>query len=145
MKVKIKKLHPDAVVPSYGSELASGFDLSAIETTGSLLPGERAIVGTGLSIEIPRGFEIQIRPRSGLATKFGVTVLNTPGTVDADYRGEIKVILINLGHEKVQFFPGDRIAQGVLAMVADQVQFEEVEDFNNTTARGEGGFGSTGV
>lgn len=145
MKVKIKKLHPDAKVPTYGTDMASGFDLSSVEELLIIGPGNKAIVPTGLSVEIPKGFEIQIRPRSGLAAKYGVTVLNTPGTVDADYRGEIRVILINHGEDSFIVRLGDRIAQGVLAMVTDQAEFEEVEDFNNTTARGEGGFGSTGV
>lgn len=144
MKLKIKKLHPEAKIPTYGSELASGFDLSSVEEI-EIMPGKTAVVPTGLSVEIPKGFEIQIRPRSGMAVKYSVTVLNTPGTVDADYRGEIKVILINHSNYIFKVSVGDRIAQGVLAMVTDQVQFNEVEDFDNTTARADKGFGSTGV
>lgn len=143
MKLKIKKLHPNAKTPTYGSDLASGFDLSSIEAF-LIGPGKRAIVPTGLTVVIPKGFEIQIRPRSGMAAKHGVTVLNTPGTIDADYLGEIKVILINHGSEPFEVRPGDRIAQGVLAMVTDQVQFEDVDEIDEVTSRGAGGFGSTG-
>ena len=145
MKLKIKKLHPDAKVPTYGTDMASGFDLSSTEEL-ILQPLKRALVNTGLAFEIPAGFEVQIRPRSGLAFKHGVTVLNTPGTVDSDYRGSIKVILYNSDQfNALKINVGDRIAQGVLAMVTDQVQFEEVEDFDNNTTRADKGFGSTGV
>ncbi len=143
MKLKIKKLHPAAMTPTYGTDMASGFDLSSVEHF-VIGPGKRAIVPTGLTISIPKGFEIQIRPRSGMAAKYGVTVLNTPGTIDADYLGEIKVILINHGSEPFEVRPFDRIAQGVLAAVTDHVEFEDVDEITETTTRGAGGFGSTG-
>ena len=106
-------------------------------------PGQRAIVPTGLSFAIPSGYEIQVRPRSGLAAKNGITVLNSPGTIDSDYRGEVKVILINLGTENFTISHGDRIAQMVVAPVV-QTQFQVVESLS-ATERGQGGFGSTGV
>ena len=119
-------------------------DLSAnIETTISISPGSTAIIPTGLSVSIPKGYEIQIRPRSGLAARNKISVLNTPGTIDADYRGEIKVILINLGKENFIVEKGLRIAQMVVSPVI-QVELKEVDELENT-ARGEGGFGSTGV
>lgn len=142
--VKLKRL-PNfrGDLPAYQTELASGFDVRAqIDKPMVLQPGERAMVPTGLSFEIPPGFEIQARPRSGFAAKQGVTVLNTPGTIDADYRGEVKIILINLGREAVEIKDQERIAQLVLAPVV-QATFEIVEELGDT-ARGAGGFGSTG-
>lgn len=130
--------------PVYSSELASGADLKAdIKETVTIDAGSTAIVPTGLSLEIPPGFEAQVRPRSGLAAKHGITVLNTPGTIDADYRGEIKVILINLGKEIFQIERGDRIAQIVFAPVV-RAQFEKTIELTDSI-RGEGGFGSTGI
>jgi dUTP pyrophosphatase len=130
--------------PVYQSAGASGADLKAfLPEPLTIKPGDRALISTGLAIEIPEGLEAQIRPRSGLAARSGVTVLNAPGTVDADYRGEIKVILVNLGHEDFVIRPGDRIAQIVFAPVV-RVRFA----FGNNvaaTARGEDGFGSTGI
>jgi dUTP pyrophosphatase len=131
--------------PSYRSELAAGLDLSAAVDEGAavaLLPGERALIPTGLILELPAGFEAQVRPRSGLALRHGVTVLNSPGTIDADYRGEIQVILVNLGKEAFPIRRGERIAQLVVARVA-MVNLERVE-IVASTLRGEGGFGSTG-
>ena len=126
------------------SVAASGFDLrSATETDVVLEPGARLVVPTGLALEIPLGFEGQVRPRSGLAAQAGVTVLNSPGTVDSDYRGELKVILINLGDKAVTISRGDRIAQLVLAPVAAGLAATEVEELSPTD-RGSGGFGSTG-
>jgi dUTP pyrophosphatase len=141
MVLKIKKLNPDAIIPAYQSEEAAGFDLHSIEDV-ILKPGERKLIKTGLAFEIEKGFEIQIRPRSGLAYKHGITVLNSPGTIDSDYRGEIKVLLINLGNESFEIKKGDRIAQAVVAPVV-QAEFEEVEILSDTK-RGSGGFGSTG-
>ena len=128
-------------VPGYASEDAVGLDVSAAEEL-ILQPGERHAVATGFAIEIPRGYEVQVRPRSGLAIKSGITCLNTPGTIDCDYRGEVKVILINLGQEPFGVRRGERIAQLVPAPVlrADFVEVGELGD----TQRGSGGFGSTG-
>jgi dUTP pyrophosphatase len=131
-------------LPTYATEQSAGMDLCAAITEAiELAPGQRALVPTGLSIALPRGFEAQIRPRSGLAAKNGVTVLNTPGTIDADYRGEIKVILANLGNEPFTVERGLRIAQMVVARHAF-VAWDIVESLDET-ARGTGGFGSTGT
>lgn len=130
--------------PQYGSEGASGADLAAcLDEPVDIQPGGRALVPTGLRMEIPPGYEGQVRPRSGLAARTGVTVLNTPGTIDSDYRGEIKVILANLGSETFTVNPGDRIAQMVFAPVVHARFFEQKS--LQETARGEGGFGSTGT
>jgi len=140
--VKIKKLHPNAFVPQYAHEGDSGADLfSTIDYT--LQPMERKAVPTGLSAEIPKGFELQVRPKSGLALKHGITVLNTPGTIDFGYRGEIHAILINLGSEPYVIKAGQKVAQLVAAPVA-YAKFEVVEELSETS-RGEGGFGSTGL
>jgi dUTP pyrophosphatase len=128
-------------LPSYASADAAGLDLRAAEGA-TLAPGARALVATGFAIALPQGFEAQVRPRSGLAAKHGVTVLNSPGTIDADYRGEVKVILINLGLEPFTIARGDRIAQMVVAPVT-RVSLTEVAALDDT-ARGTGGFGSTG-
>ena len=141
MKLKIKKLTQEAVIPAYQTELAAGFDLHSIEDY-MLKRGERKLIKTGLAFEIEPGYEVQIRPRSGLAFKHGITVLNTPGTIDADYRGEIMVLLINLGEEDFEIKKGERIAQAVIAPVI-QAEFVEVEELSETK-RGKGGFGSTG-
>ncbi|WP_269584820.1 dUTP diphosphatase [Roseibium sp. Sym1] len=133
----------DLPLPAYQSELAAGLDLlAAVEAPMSLAPGERALVPTGLAMALPAGYEAQVRPRSGLAAKHGVTVLNTPGTIDADYRGEVKVILINLGVAPFEIARGERIAQMVIAPVL-QARITEVETLSDTE-RGAGGFGSTG-
>jgi dUTP pyrophosphatase len=130
-------------IPEYATEQSAGVDLRANIEDGILLePLSRALVGTGLYIQLPKGFEAQIRPRSGLAAKHGITVLNAPGTIDADYRGEIKVILINLSHQSFVVNPGERIAQMVIA-AHEKVEFNVVDKLDET-ARGEGGFGSTG-
>ncbi len=144
MKVKIKKWpHFKGELPAYQSEGASGFDVRAqLNQPLNLKKGERAMIPTGLSFEIPIGFEIQARPRSGWAAKQGLTVLNTPGTIDADYRGEVKIILINLGQEDVMIQDQDRCAQLVIAPVI-LAHFELVDELSNTD-RGAGGFGSTG-
>lgn len=131
-------------LPTYATEQSAGMDLSAaLEEAFELAPGERALIPTGLAIALPAGYEAQIRPRSGLAVKHGITVLNTPGTVDADYRGEIKVILINHGHDAFTIERGMRIAQMVIARHAN-VQWSVVDTLEETE-RGEGGFGSTGT
>ncbi|MES0884698.1 dUTP diphosphatase [Roseibium sp. SCP14] len=133
----------DLPLPAYQSALAAGLDLlAAVETSLTLAPGERTLVPTGLAMALPAGFEAQVRPRSGLAAKHGVTVLNTPGTIDADYRGEVKVILINLGKEPFEITRGERIAQMVVAPVL-QADIREVNTLPETE-RGSGGFGSTG-
>ncbi len=145
--IKVKRLpHGECIVlPHRMTEGSSGADIrAAVDSTIELRPGRREMIPTGLSFEIPRGYEVQIRPRSGLAAKYGVTVLNTPGTIDADYRGEVKIILINLGIETFLIRRGDRIAQAVTAAVAIGLRFEEVEILDQTE-RGGGGFGHTGV
>jgi dUTP pyrophosphatase len=143
--VKFKRLRESAQIPRYMSEGAAGLDLAAsLETPGELIiaPGARALVGTGLAVELPHGCEAQVRPRSGLAYKHGVTVLNSPGTVDEDYRGEVKVLLINHGEHPFVVRDGERIAQLVIARV-ERVQLEETE--LGDTRRGAGGYGHTGT
>ena len=142
MKVQIinRSAHP---LPAYATPLSAGMDLRAnLESSLTLGPLERALVPTGLFIALPEGFEAQVRPRSGLAAKHGITVLNTPGTIDADYRGEIKVILVNLSPTPFEIVPGERIAQLVVAR-HERVEWEAVEILDETD-RGAGGFGSTG-
>jgi dUTP pyrophosphatase len=128
-------------LPSYATAHAAGLDVVAAEDL-MLAPGARAAVATGFAIAIPEGYEVQVRPRSGLALKHGITCLNTPGTIDADYRGEVKVILANLGTDPFAVARGERIAQLVPAAV-QRATFDEVEELDET-ARGQGGFGSTG-
>ena len=142
-RVQIKKLRPDAIVPRYMTELAAGLDLAAsLEAPITIAPGDRVAIGTGLAIALPPNYEAQVRPRSGLARKHGITLINTPGTIDADYRGELTILLINHGREPVQIASGERIAQLVIAPCV-QAQLEEVDELSET-ARGAGGFGSTG-
>lgn len=145
LELKVKTLeHFKGDLPSYESEWASGFDVRAqLSEPLTLNPGQRSLVPTGLAFEIPQGYEIQARPRSGLAIKKGLTLVNTPGTIDADYRGEVKIILINLGAEPVTIEQGERIAQLVLCPVY-QARLIEVDHISETK-RGAGGFGSTGV
>jgi dUTP pyrophosphatase len=142
--VLVKRLEHfgDLELPDYASERASGMDVLAAEEV-TLAPGERHPVATGLAVAIPQGYEIQVRPRSGLALKHGLTVPNTPGTIDSDYRGELKVILINHGDAPFKIRRGDRIAQLVLAPVV-RASWLKVDELDQTV-RGEGGFGSTGV
>ena len=142
MTVNFKRVHPAATLPSYARPGDAGMDVCACEAA-TLQPGERKLIRTGLVMELPRGTEAQMRPRSGLALKHGVTLLNTPGTIDEGYRGEVGVILINLGREPFEVLSGMRIAQMVIAPVlrADVAEVAEVSD----TARGTGGFGSTGA
>ena len=130
-------------LPEYATKGASGMDIRAsLDIPLTLQPLERNLIPTGLFVEIPQGYEIQIRPRSGLAIKQGITCLNTPGTIDSDYRGEIKIILINLSSEEQVIQPGDRIAQMIIQKT-ERAEFEQVEILNNT-ARAAGGFGHTG-
>jgi dUTP pyrophosphatase len=148
LEVKIKRLaHAEGLqLPYSHSEDAAGLDLVAAVAAGVELvlePGQRALVPTGFAIELPRGFEAQIRPRSGLAHKFGITVLNSPGTIDADYRGEVGVILINLGDKPFSVIRGARIAQLVVSAVM-RVALNESEELGDSV-RGAGGFGSTGI
>ncbi|TXH42627.1 MAG: dUTP diphosphatase [Desulfurellales bacterium] len=156
--VPVKKLHPDAVLPSYQSDGAAGMDLCADGKEANspewkhtdwqsmcMMPRETWLLGTGIAFAIPPGFEGQIRPRSGLAAKHGITVLNSPGTIDSDYRGEIKVLLINLGSKPVVIKRGDRIAQLVIAPVARAALVDVGDRELSDTVRGVGGFGSTGV
>ena len=146
ISVKIKRLpHAQGIeLPRYESVLAAGMDLqAAIETPVTVKPLERRVIPTGFSLSIPDGYEAQIRPRSGLALKQGLSVPNSPGTIDADYRGEVGVIVINFSNQDIVIKRGDRIAQMVFTPVV-QARFCEVEDLDET-ARGSGGFGSTGV
>ena len=142
MKVPIVN-HSPYPCPAYATEQSAGMDLKAhLEESLILKPLQRALVPTGLFMALPAGYEAQVRPRSGLAAKHGITVLNTPGTIDADYRGEIKVILVNLSDEAFEIVPGERIAQMVIAR-HEKVEWEEVNELD-ATGRGAGGFGSTG-
>lgn len=134
----------DLPIPTYSTPQSAGLDLTAaLDDPLTLMPGTRAVVPTGLSMAIPAGYEGQVRPRSGLAAKHGLTVLNTPGTIDSDYRGEIMIILINLGHDAFTIRHGDRIAQMVIAPVSQCLLIEV--DSLDMTKRGSGGFGSTGI
>ena len=142
--LKVKILREGVTLPKYQTDHSAGLDLCAcIDKDIILMPGERVLVPTGISVELPDGYEAQVRPRSGLAINHGVTVLNSPGTIDPDYRGEVKVILINLGKEPFVIKNGMRIAQMVISKF-ERVEVEVVEELSQTR-RGEGGFGSTGV
>ncbi len=145
--VRVRRLRPDSdsdlPLPRYMTPGAAGLDVvAAVQETVVLAPGERALIPTGLAFEIPDGFEVQVRPRSGLAFKYGVTVLNAPGTIDSDYRGEIGILLINHGDAAFEIERGERIAQLVFASVV-QMQFDLVEELSSSQ-RGAGGFGHTG-
>lgn len=143
-KILIKKLSDKVIIPKYETSGSSGMDISAfIDKNIEVYPEDKAIVPTGFALSIPKNYEVQIRPRSGLAAKNSITVLNTPGTIDSDYRGEIKVILFNLGKEKFIVENGMRIAQMVVSPVVTG-ELIEVSDLSDTT-RGIGGFGSTGT
>lgn len=139
--VKVLRENEEISLPEYGTPFSAGADLRASEAA-VLLPGERASIPTGLRIELPEGYEAQVRPRSGLAIRHGVTILNAPGTIDSDYRGEIRVLLINHGQEAFTIEPGDRIAQIVVAPVS-RIVWQQAGSLEES-ARGEGGFGSTG-
>ena len=146
IKVQIRKIsgNEDLPLPEYMTHLAAGMDLfAAVPSDEMILPGQRRKVPTGIAISLPEGYEAQIRPRSGLAIHQGITLLNAPGTIDADYRGEVAVLLINLGKERVVIHHGDRIAQLVVAPCV-QASFLEASHLD-ATERGSGGFGSTGV
>jgi dUTP pyrophosphatase len=147
MHVKIKRLRDGAVLPQYMTAAAVGLDLCALlevpETEILIAPGKRKLVGTGVAFELPVGFEGQVRPRSGLALRHGITVLNAPGTIDPDFRGEVKVLLVNHGDEPFVIRSGDRIAQLVIAPVV-RVDLVEVDTLTSS-ARGEGGYGHTGT
>jgi dUTP pyrophosphatase len=142
IQVPVQNDSPNAL-PFYATKASAGVDLKAVlDGPVTLKPLERSVIRTGLKIALPEGFEAQVRPRSGLAAKFGITVLNAPGTIDADYRGEIGVILVNLSNEEFTIQPGERIAQLVLARY-EQIEWQITERLSETE-RGEGGFGSTG-
>lgn len=142
IRLHIQKLHPDAQIPLYKSQGASGFDLCALESL-EIVPMGVALVRTGLAVALKEGFEVQVRSRSGLALKHQVVVLNAPGTIDSDYRGELQVILMNLSGVSFHIEKGDRIAQGVLCRVCG-AEFEEVQELG-ATKRGVRGFGSSGI
>jgi dUTP pyrophosphatase len=144
MSIPVKIINQSIhTLPAYATPDAAGMDLKAdIPQPVNLQPMERQLIPTGIFIELPRGYEAQVRPRSGLALKYGITCLNSPGTVDADYRGELKVILINLSNEEQTIHPGDRIAQMVVSKV-EQVEWQLVAELNQTV-RNDGGFGHTG-
>jgi len=143
MTLKFKRIHPDAQIPAYAHPDDAGMDLRSVEEL-VVKPGARALVHTGLVMMLPDGYEAQVRPRSGLALKRGVTVLNTPGTIDAGYRGEVGVILANFGETDFAVAKGDKIAQMVIAPVTRPEQVLEVDEID-ATGRGAGGFGSTGI
>ena len=141
--IEIKRIKPSVRLPRYMTSLSAGMDICAEPDEPMLLAsGERCLIPTGIAVAIPTGFEIQVRPRSGLAINHGITLVNSPGTIDADYRGEIKIIVINHGRDVFEIKPGDRIAQLVVAPVV-QAQLVEVSDLDSTE-RGSGGFGHTG-
>ena len=143
VKILVKKYNKNIKLPSYKTAGSSGMDLVAnLKKKINIAPGKIVIVPTGIAVAIPKNYEIQIRPRSGLAANNGISVLNTPGTIDSDYRGEIKIILINLSVKKFFIKSGDRIAQMILSPVA-KIKLKEVKNLSNTV-RGKGGFGSTG-
>jgi len=143
LSIQVLRLSAAAILPRYMTDLAAGVDLhAALAAEVTLAPGERALVPTGLALAIPPGFEGQVRPRSGLALKKGVSLVNSPGTIDADYRGEVGIIIINHGQEAVTIAPGERIAQLIFAPVV-RAEFVEVEELA-ATRRNAGGFGHTG-
>jgi dUTP pyrophosphatase len=143
MKIDVKKLRENAIIPEYQTRHSAGMDLcAAIDKPITIKSGERCIIPVGFALAVPSGFEAQVRPRSGLAAKNGITTLNSPGTIDADYRGEIGVILVNHGQEDFVINPGDRIAQMIIAKY-ERAELQEVDELDKT-ARGVGGFGSTG-
>lgn len=146
MNIQFKKLPhaQDLPLPSYESEYAAGMDIrAALENPIILKPRERKLIPSGLKMALPKGYEAQMRPRSGLAYRHGITMLNTPGTIDADYRGELKMLAVNLGEEEFVINHGDRVAQMIIAPVI-QADVHEVKNLSETE-RGDGGFGSTGV
>lgn len=143
IQIKVLKLHQDVELPKYMTEGSAGMDVFAfLEKDIILRPMERVLVPTGIKIEIPRGYEVQVRPRSGLAIKHGITLLNTPGTIDSDFRGEVKIIMVNLSNEDFIIKNNERIAQFILAKV-EKCLWEESQELE-TSERGQGGFGHTG-
>ncbi|MBC9785896.1 dUTP diphosphatase [Heliobacterium chlorum] len=156
MKIAVKKLHPDAIIPEQQTSHASGFDLHMLDALISsnqpygrieaiqLYPGQRMLIRTGIAVQLPRGIEAQVRPRSGLALKKGITVLNSPGTIDADYTGDIGVIVINHSNDDVEISKGDRIAQLVFQPIFHNITLTEVDELQ-PTKRGDNGFGHTGI
>ncbi|MBU4348252.1 dUTP diphosphatase [Patescibacteria group bacterium] len=142
MKIKIQKINEEAIIPFYAHKGDAGMDIFSIEEK-IIKPKERVLISTGLKFEIPIGYEMQIRPKSGLALNYGITVLNTPGTIDAGYRGELKVILFNSSREDYLVSKGTKVAQAIIAKV-EEAEIEEVEDICESS-RGDGGFGSTGL
>ena len=143
-QVKVRKVRANAQVPNYMTPGAAGCDVNACLETGiEILPGKRVAIPTGLAFEIPEAFEIQVRPRSGLAFKRGLTVINAPGTIDSDYRGEVQVLMVNLGEEAVLVQHGERVAQLVLQRV-ERIEWLEADSLSETL-RAEAGFGSTGM
>ena len=143
-KIQIKKLSNEVLTPKYETPGSSGMDIAAYINEDIIInSGDKALIPTGFSLSIPQGYEVQIRPRSGLAIKKGITILNTPGTIDSDYRGEVKVVLINLSKDKFTVQNGERIAQMVVCPI-EQVSVEEVKELSETD-RGTSGFGSTGT
>lgn len=143
MTLKFKKINPDAIIPAYAHPSDAGMDIRSVEDL-TIPAGKRALVHTGLVMALPPRYEAQVRPRSGLALKHGITVLNTPGTIDAGYRGEVGVILANFGDEDFKVSKGDKIAQVVIAPVTQPDEIAEIEEIDETD-RGAGGFGSTGI
>lgn len=146
-----KRIHPLALLPTYATPGSSGMDVASVATDDVypravvvVLPGQRMLIPTGLQAEIPPGYEIQVRAKSGRANKEGLTVLNGPGTVDSDYRGEIKVLVVNLGQEPVSIRQGEKVAQ-LVVMPVEQAVIREIQGELSQTARGDGGFGSTGL
>lgn len=142
-KIKIMLKHDEALLPKYATPRSSGCDVYNVEEV-VLAPGERQMVHTGIYMQLPEDVEVQVRPRSGLALKQGITVLNAPGTIDSDYQGECNVILINHSDNMLQIVPGTRIAQFVFVENVVQAEFEKVESFDEQTERGDGGFGHSG-
>ena len=142
IKIKIQKLSSDIKIPEYATEGSAGVDLMS-RVNYNLKPGERTLIPTGIKIAIPKNYEAQIRPRSGLALKHGIILPNSPGTIDSDYRGEICVIILNTGNETFEIKSGDRIAQMIFTPIVKGI-FQEVENLDETV-RGENGFGSTGI
>ena len=139
--VKVKILTPDAIIPKYQTEEAAGFDMHSVDEK-TIKAGERDVIKTGLAVALPKGYELQVRPRSGLALKHGITLPNSPGTIDSDYRGELMIIILNTGKEDFAIKKGDRIAQAVIKEIL-QADFAVVDELDSTE-RGTGGFGSTG-
>ena len=143
VEIKIKKLSSDAIIPHYAHNGDAGMDVYSSEDN-TLNPGERKLISTGLSFEMPKGYEMQVRPKSGLALKNGITLLNSPGTLDSGYRGELKVLMFNTSDQTYSIKKSEKIAQIIIAKY-EEAEMIEVEELKTNTSRGEGGFGSTGL